>query len=421
MVLNELRRRRDQASLALLFVLFMLLPLTVVFGHRGVAPWLLLASIPAYLRHDFWLSAFGALFDRLNPREPFFAGFLAISFFCFWIFLSGFWSPREMPSLAFWVLAPVLVGGSAVWFAANVNRLWAWRIAFSYAAAIVLGMGVLTIEGASGAMLRSILPPHDPGPGGSRDIIALGRGVTALAPALFPAGIIAAAVWNRYAALGVVFLGIAAAFSNDVSANAIALLAGLAAAIIAFRTPRSTVRVLSFLAIAALTFAPLAAFLPVEAIFAQFANIAPPSWLHRLAIWQAAGSQIPAGLPFGFGADYARIWHETAPMVTVPGSPVPMSVMPNHPHNLFLQIWLELGLPGVAAFGAFIYFGGRAVRAADLQKPIIAASAGAFAAILVSVLVEGSLWQVWRFAAMGIAAMGVGLAHSIHVNWSRLS
>ena len=193
------------------------------------------------------------------------------------------------------------------------------------------------------------------------------------------------------------------------------------AAIIAFKAPRRTVRYLSYGAIAALILAPLAVFLPVDELYAQTGTMVPASWLHRIAIWQAAGSQIPAGLPFGFGADYARMWHETAPMVSVPGVAVPLSTMPNHPHNLFLQVWLELGLPGVIALGGFLYFGGRTFSGAALQKPIIAAAAGAFSAILVSLLVEGSLWQVWRFAAMGIAAMGVGLAHSIHVNWSRLS
>lgn len=414
------RRRRDQASLLLLFGLFALLPLTVVFGHRGLAPWLLLASIPAFFRGDFWLLSFGAVFDRMDPRVPFFAAFLSITVFCAWIFLSGFWSPREKPSLAFWVFGPVLIGGIVAWFAANVNRVWAWRIAVAYAAAIVIGMGVLAFEGLSGGALRAILPPEDPTPDRSRDIIALGRGVTALAPALFPAGIIAAAVWNRWASLAVIALGVAAAFLNDVSANAVALAAGLAAAIIAFKAPRATVRGLSFLALAALILAPLAVFIPVDAVIALGEGWAPSSALHRIAIWHAAAERIPAGFPFGFGADYARIWKDAADTISVPGAAAPLSVMPLHPHNLYLQIWLELGIPGVLAFGGFLYWGAAAFARAGLEKAVIAAAAGAFAAVLASTLIETSLWQVWRFAAMGLAAMGVGLAHSLHMNWSRV-
>ena len=414
------RRRRDQASLLLLFGLFALLPITVVFGHRGLAPWLLLASIPAFFRGDFWLLSFGAIFDRMDPRVPYFAAFLSITSFCAWIFLSGFWSPREKPSLAFWVFLPVLFGGIVTWFAANVNRVWAWRIAVAYAAAIIIGMGVLAFEGVSGGALRAVLPPEDLSPDRSRDIIALGRGVTALAPALFPAGIIAAAIWNRWVALVVIALGVGAAFANDVLANAVALGAGLGSAIIAFKAPRATVRGLSFLAIAALILAPLAVFLPVETFFALGDGWAPASALHRIAIWQATAERIIASFPFGYGADYARVWKDTAETVMAPGSPIPLSVMPLHPHNLYLQIWLELGVPGVLAFGGFLYWGAAAFARAGLEKPVIAAAVGAFAAVLASTLVETSLWQVWRFAAMGLAAMGVGLAHSLHMNWSRV-
>jgi len=414
------RRRRDQASLLLLFALFALLPVTVVFGHRGLAPWLLLASIPAFLRGDYWLRAFGAVFDHMDPRVPFNAAFLSITVFCGWIFFSGFWSPRAMPSLGLWILGPVLIGGSVVWFAANVNRVWAWRIAVAYAAAIIFGMGVLWFEGVSGGALRAILPPEDPSPDGSKDIIALGRGVTALAPALFPAGIIAAAIWNRWAALAVIALGVAAAFFNDVAANAVALAAGLAAAIIAFKVPRATVRGLSLMALAALVLAPLAAFTPVEQAFAIGEGWAPASALHRVAIWQASAARIIEGLPFGFGADFVRIWRETAPMIDVPGAAQKLSLAPTHPHNLYLQIWLELGLIGVASFAGFLYWGAIAFARAKLEKAVIASAAGAFAAIFASTLVETSLWQVWRFAAMGLAAMGVGLAHSLHMNWSRV-
>ncbi|MEO1252184.1 MAG: O-antigen ligase family protein [Pseudomonadota bacterium] len=414
------RRRRDQASLLLLFFLFAILPATVAFGHRGVAPWLLLAALPAFARGDFWLASFGALFDQLDPRRPFVAGFLAICAFCAWIFISGFWSPRAMPSLALWVLAPALVGGAVVWFSIHVSKVWAYMIALSYAAAVIAGMGVLLFEGLSGGALRGALPPADPTPGRIDDIIELGRGVTALAPAMFPAAIIAAAVWNRYAGLGVVLLGVAAAFSNDVSANAVALAVGLIAAILAFKAPRGMIISLLIAALAALLLAPLATYLPVEAAFALGEGVLPSSWLHRIAIWQTAAARIPEGLPFGFGADYARIWSESAPMIVVPDTSELLPVIPNHPHNLFLQTWLELGLPGVFALAIFLIAGARVLASANLQKPIVAASCGAFAAILVSILVEASLWQVWRLASMAVAAMGVGLAYSLHVNWSRL-
>ena len=409
-----LRQQRDRASLYWLFGLFVLLPLTAVFGHRGVAPWLLLASLPAFARGDFWQSAFGQLFDRPDIKKPLFAGLVAIIIFCGWVFVSGFWSPKAQPSLILNVLAPVLVGGSVVWFSLNLPRVWAYRLSAAFALSIAAGLTVLLFEGVTDGFLRSVLPPKDMTPGGWRDVTALGRGVTSLAPALFPAAAIAAMIRGRWVGVGVVAVGLLAAMSNTVSANAAAILAGLAAAGLALAAPRRAIVIAGAAILAALFLAPLLAFMPVDLIFEKQGGVMPASWLHRVAVWQAAAAQIPDGLPFGYGADYARIWKETAETIAVPGSRFELSLMPTHPHNVFLQIWLELGLPGVFAIAAFVFFGLRILRELFLPPAILTGMMGALAAIMVSLLVEGSIWQVWRHAAIALAAMGVALSYSLY-------
>ncbi len=418
---RSIRQQRDRFSLYLLFGLFVLLPLTVVFGHKGVAPWLLLASLPAFVRGDFWQSAFGQLFDQPDLRKPFFFGFAAIIFFCFWIFLSGFWSPGGAPSLALYVLAPVLIGGSVVWFSLHLTRTWTYRLAYAYAVSIAAGLAVLLIEGLSDGALRGMLPPEDPSPNRAKDIIALGRGVTALAPAIFPAAIIVSFLWNRYASLALLALGVGAAFFNDVSANAVAILTGLVIAIIAFKAPHKTIVATGWALIVLLLLAPLAALLPVDQIFQSADGVLPPSWLHRVAVWQSVAARIPEGLPFGFGADFARAWQGAGSMVNVPGVAAPLELIPTHPHNVFLQIWLELGLPGVLSFTAFIYCGMKVLVMANPTKPVVAALVGVIAAIAISMSVEGSLWQVWRMAAMALAGMGTALAYSFQRSWMQQS
>lgn len=413
------RNTRDKLSRRWFYALFFLLPLTAVFGHRGVAPWLLLASLPAFARGDFWQAAFGKLFDNPSFSDPRFAGFAALLFLSAWIFLSCFWSPRHEYDLFLFVLAPALVGGSVVWFSLNVSREWAWRLGRAFLLAVAGGMIILSFEGVTDGFLRSVLPPREAAP--ERDMIALGRGVTALAPALFPAAAIAVRQWSFTAAAAVLALGVAAAATNDVFANAAALACGGLAAAAAFAAPRPTLRAAGWGAIALLLAAPfLAALIPVEAIYARAqqsmsadALAAASSSLHRFAIWRAVGQEAFSCLPFGCGADYARMWNDVAPMVTVPGTAEPLSVIPIHPHNVFLQIWLELGLPGVAATALFLYFSLAALTRAELSKAVSAAAAGAFVAVVISIQVEGSLWQVWRFAAMGLAAAGVALAHTL--------
>ena len=230
------RETRDKASRRWFYALFFLLPLTAVFGHRGVAPWLLLASLPAFVRGDFWQAAFGKLFDNPSLRDPRFAAFVSLLFLALWIFLSAFWSPKHQYNLFLYVLAPALVGGSVVWFSLHVSRLWAWRLGRAYLLAICGGMIILALEGVTEGFLRRLLPPQETS--GARDIIALGRGVTALAPALFPAAAIAVRQWSRTAALCVIALGVAAAVSNDVLANVVALGAGFVAVLAALAAPR---------------------------------------------------------------------------------------------------------------------------------------------------------------------------------------
>lgn len=409
-----LRQQRDRASLYWLFGLFVLLPLTAVFGHRGVAPWMLLASLPAFARGDFWQSAFGQLFDRPDIKKPLFAGLVAIIFFCSWVFLSGFWSPKAQPSLVLNVLAPVLVGGSVVWFSLHLPRVWAYRLSAAFSLSIAAGVTVLLFEGVTDGFLRSALPPKDLTPGGWRDVTALGRGVTSLTPALFPAATIAAMIRGRWIGAGVIAIGLLAAMSNTVTANAAAIVAGLAAAGLALAAPRRAVAIAGAAILAALFLAPLLAFLPVELIFETQGGVTPASWLHRVAVWQAAAAQIQDGLPFGYGADYARIWKETAETIAVPGSRFELSLMPTHPHNVFLQIWLELGLPGVFAIAAFIFFGLRILRGIILPPAVLSGMIGALAAIMVSLLIEGSIWQVWRHAAIALAAMGIALSYSLY-------
>jgi O-antigen ligase len=178
----------------------------------------------------------------------------------------------------------------------------------------------------------------------------------------------------------------------------------------ALKAPQITLTILGAVILAALLLAPLAMFIPVELAITELSGRIPISWLQRLAIWRASGELAVGCLPLGCGADYARAVHALHEKIAIPGAPAPLSVMPVHPHNLFLQIWMEFGLPGFALFGAALVNAVRAARLAPLSRLETAALAASAASFLVSALVEASLWQLWRLSAPLLAGMFIAAA-----------
>ena len=107
------------------------------------------------------------------------------------------------------------------------------------------------------------------------------------------------------------------------------------------------------LALAGVWVTPLvAALFPLEAATAMLGGL-PDSWVQRLHIWSRAGAEIAAH-PFGGGVEYARAI--SRPIVPVEINGVALNTMPLHPHNLFLHIWMDLGVVGALAMSALLLY-----------------------------------------------------------------
>ncbi|MCB2098187.1 MAG: hypothetical protein KDE05_11175, partial [Parvularculaceae bacterium] len=117
--------------------------------------------------------------------------------------------------------------------------------------------------------------------------------------------------------------------------------------------------------------------------------------------------------PFGCGADFSRALAADARLIEVPGAPGGLPAMPIHPHNAFLQMWLELGLPGVVAAASALIAAAISLYKLSMSRPAFAAICGALAASLISLLVEASLWQAWRLAVFGLAAFACAVAYRL--------
>ncbi|MEQ8370649.1 MAG: O-antigen ligase family protein [Alphaproteobacteria bacterium] len=123
-------------------------------------------------------------------------------------------------------------------------------------------------------------------------------------------------------------------------------------------------------------------------------DLLPFSALHRLSIWDFAATRIAASPWIGIGGDGVRYLAETFRPAYAPVAGDAIALLPLHPHNGFLQAWLEFGLPGLVLALALVV---TVARAAAERGP--AALAGTAGAVMVASVAFG-LWQSWWLSSL---------------------
>ncbi|NQU72543.1 MAG: O-antigen ligase family protein, partial [Rhodospirillales bacterium] len=133
----------------------------------------------------------------------------------------------------------------------------------------------------------------------------------------------------------------------------------------------------------------------------------PNSAYHRLLIWQFTAGKIAERPMLGWGFNSSKtipgkgrkVWKGSA----VKGAPV----LPLHPHNAWLQWWLELGVVG-ATLGA-VLGGGIALRLRDphMDRAERATSLALLVAVFVIGGVSYGVWQSWWISAILFATVFV--------------
>ncbi|MEQ8936819.1 MAG: O-antigen ligase family protein [Amphiplicatus sp.] len=401
----------ERAIMAALVFCALFLPLIVPLAHKGVAPMVLLMGLAVASRGEPWRKGVPHFLLHPDFSDPLVRCALAMIAFALWIALAGLWAPRaDGPRLGLNVLAPVLAGGALAWETARRPRAQTELLARVLAAGAAAAILLLLFEALTGGALRSLAPPADVSFERTRDWKELGRGATVAVAILFGALLLIERLTKRRAVVAALFAAaLVASVMLGIASNAIAIVLGGAVFAAARKRPNATIMTLASVIVAAMAFSLLAALIPAQSIVESGAAL-PLSWLQRLFIWRESARAALDCLPFGCGPDYARVLKESIEPVIIPGAPAPLSGLPVHPHNLFLQFWLETGLPGVLLFAAFVYNGARALIRAELSHAEKAAVAATAAAMLVSALVEMSVWQVWRLAAPALAGLFIALA-----------
>jgi O-antigen ligase len=178
-----------------------------------------------------------------------------------------------------------------------------------------------------------------------------------------------------------VFVGLAAGGLFSLKPKWIGLAAGIGCALL--------------IATAPLTFPKLAGDAQVSA---EMAEIKSSAW-HRAQIWAFVGERIAERPLLGWGMNSSRV---------IPGGKrqirPAVEILPLHPHNAALQLWLELGVPGAALFAAMSLLAWKRLGASNANRWLTAGRAAAMGATFISMVPGYGAWQEWWQASLWFLA-----------------
>ena len=129
------------------------------------------------------------------------------------------------------------------------------------------------------------------------------------------------------------------------------------------------------------------------------------STVHRWRMWEFVVSRIFERPVLGWGLDSSR---------AIPGGHELAfhqygELLPLHPHNAFLQIWLELGLIGILALCVVLAAAPFAITGIYEDSPMASAMLAVFTSYVVLGQLSFGVWQSW-WLATGIVSMACLLA-----------
>ena len=213
---------------------------------------------------------------------------------------------------------------------------------------------------------------------------------------------------NRALALVVPVLYAAAAAAGSSQSALLGTVAGLAVLALSRLTRRGTYGLLAVAVVVGFVGMPVAADVMHRAGWAE-ADWLPRTARHRVEIWDFAATRAQERPLFGHGLSSSGGIdnRDAVSSFDAPGA----DVIPLHPHNLFLQVWLELGLVGVLLVGAACLMILRALRTLTPlgQRYGLALYGTALAMQYVSY----DAWEAWVLSGISLAGIWVVLTDRI--------
>jgi hypothetical protein len=292
------------------------------------------------------------------------------------------------------ILPVVLAGGAlVVLFPAVAPR----RRAFVFAMGVVGAAAMITIDLASGLWFRNLT--------GGRDLpYAYNRGLVTLTLLVWPAAALAVAARKLWLVPVMAIAVVVGVLSGESASAGLALLAGALVFPVAAALPGLTGWLGLGCSLALLAVQPwFGALLKAGLTSGVVERFKGAHAGDRIDIWLSFGDAARAALPWGNGFG-ASLNLQKAPVAALAPPERVILLGSGHPHNAFLQVWVELGLAGVllAAVALALLFRTIGGMRPALQPFALACTA---AALLVALVSHGA-WQAWWWAALAACAAG---------------
>ncbi len=178
-----------------------------------------------------------------------------------------------------------------------------------------------------------------------------------------------------------------------------------------------------FLAVLRITVVSLVLLLPAAGLFrtapfvdavsaARSAGLAvPESGLHRAYIYDFVLERIWQRPLLGWGLEASSLLPGEETIIPA----LQRSLLPSHPHNAVLEIWVELGAIGAGLAAALLWLGLRGIEERITVRPERAAALASVTAFFAISMLSFSIWATWWLSTAVVAAFLVRALAAGHI------
>lgn len=379
---------RKDYSFWVLAVTFALLGPIAAFAKMGTVP-LLILSLFAHRSARSLMSRLSRA--RKSPIA------VALAFLMVWCALSAFWSDTSHLMTLVRLLGVLVLSFLIVTMTGELRHENKERLSTILIGSITFLMVVLLIEGITDASIHRFLRPGDVAPREGEWVpyleMVAARGTAILAPFAF---VVAALLSRRLHQWwpGVCFIGtsLVATLLLPMQASALSILFGCTAFMLIRWKPRLFLNI-SFAGVSGLAFATpflMTSWITLSSL--ESISFEPTRALtQRLSIWEYSSNLALQRPLIGHGFDTSRDIGSRGDIIEGTN----WAALPLHPHNAFLQVWLELGFVGVGIVTALLWSVWQYFNNRLKSNESISLQFSSLVALVPLSLISFGVWQYW--------------------------